>query len=114
MGALIAFTCRFALNLSSAGKLDKEILTRWMDSKNQILIRCALLCLEQSHLTPSAILDLLINHDGLYPLAFFPDPERDAVIHSIFPRLTEVEKHTLLEAMRRGPSTEWEKGAPDE
>jgi hypothetical protein len=114
LGALIAFTCRFALDLSSAAKLNKEILSRWMDSKNPILIRCALLCMEKSPLPPSAILDLLVNHDGLYPLAFFPDPERDAAIHSIFPRLTEAEKRTLLVAMRRGPSTEWEKGAPDE
>lgn len=114
IGALIAFTCRFARDLASEGKLDKETYVRWMDSKNQILIRCALLCMEKSQLTPSEILDVLIHHNGFYPLAFFAATERAPLIHSIYPELTTEERAAFWEAQRRGPTPEWQEGAPHE
>jgi hypothetical protein len=114
IGALIEFTCQFALNMSVAGKLDTSKFVHWMDSKNQILIRCALLCMEKSQISASEVLNVLINHDGFYPMAFMAQMERDPVIHVIYPKLTDAEKNTFWQTVNRGPSEEWKKGAPDE
>jgi hypothetical protein len=110
--ALIRFTCLFAVNM--AAKLDKATFIRWMDSKNQILIRCALLCMPKSQLGASEVLDVLLNHNGIYPLAFRADIERALLMHAIYPKLTESEKQAYWQAIKQGPSDEWAKGLPNE
>jgi hypothetical protein len=111
---MVRFTCLIALDLAIAGGLKKAYFIRWLDSKNQILIRCALLCMAKSTLPAGEILDVLLNHDGIYPLAFRADIERAELINRIYPKLTEAEKDAYWRAVRAGPSAEWEEGAPDE
>ena len=97
-----------------AAKLDRATFIRWMDSKNQILIRCALLCMPKSQLKASEMLDVLVNHNGIYPLAFRADIERALLMHAIYPKLSESEKQTFWHAVNQGPSDEWAKRAPNE
>jgi hypothetical protein len=70
--------------------------------------------MEKSQISASEVLNVLINHDGFYPMAFMAQMERDPVIHVIYPKLTDAEKNTFWQTVNRGPSEEWEKGAPDE
>jgi SIR2-like domain len=109
---LVRSTCLIALEMARAGKVGRNDFIRWLDSKNQILVRCALLCMRHSPLPPSELLDVLINHNGIYSLAFRANIERAEFVNAIYDQLTEAEREAYWQAVYAGPSAEWEEGAP--
>lgn len=114
IGSFVQLFAQHASGMAATGLLDEKRMSRWMESGNQVLIRCALLCMRQGRFSASTVLNILIKNNGFYPFAFFAVEELMPLLNKIYSHLSDPEKELFWNEVEKGPSEKWSKGSFDD